>query len=168
MKFQDIPKIKNSHYHVDIPWGGLQDHLDRYLKYYNLELDPDFQRGHVWSENQQIAYVEYILREGMSGREIYFNCPNFMGNSDDVGPMQLVDGKQRITAVLRFLNNEIKAFDYYFNEFEDRLPLMCGFSVHINNLKSKKDVLQWYIDLNSGIAHTEEEIKKVKNMMERI
>ena len=38
-----------------------------------LQLNPEFQRGHVWTEEQQIAWVEYYLRGGKSGNTIYLN-----------------------------------------------------------------------------------------------
>lgn len=73
-----------------------------------MQLNPDFQRGHVWIENQQIKYIEYILRGGKTARVIY-----------------------------------------------------------LNNLKTRKEVLQWYLEFNSyGTIHTEEEINKVKKLLE--
>lgn len=41
--------------------------------------------------------------------------------------------------------------------------------VNINNLKSKKEVLQWYIDMNAGgTPHTNEEINRIKKMIETL
>ena len=38
--------------------------------------------------------------------------------------------------------------------------------VYINNLKTKNEVLQWYIEMNDGgTPHTKEEIDRVKQMM---
>lgn len=40
---------------------------------------------------------------------------------------------------------------------------------HINDLKSKKEVLQWYLDMNAGgTPHTSEEIERVKKMIEEL
>lgn len=138
--------------------------------WYGLQLNPDFQRGHVWTEEQQVKYVEYILRGGKSAKIIYLNKPSWQGgecgNYDD---FVCVDGLQRITAVLRFLNNEIKAFGYYYNEYEDKLPFEVDLLININNLKTEKEVLQWYVDLNEGgTPHTSEEIDKVKQMIEKL
>jgi uncharacterized protein with ParB-like and HNH nuclease domain len=165
MKFQDIPQMTQARYRVDLTWKYLQDSLKRYDKDYGLDLDPDFQRAHVWTEAQQIAYVEYQLRGGISGKDIFFNCPGFQGNRNKVGPMVLVDGKQRLNAIALFLQNEIPAFGCYLKDYEDRLYSLLSLSVHINNLDSYQAVLQWYLDLNSGIAHTQEELDKVRKMM---
>ena len=41
--------------------------------------------------------------------------------------------------------------------------------LNVNNLKSEKEVLQWYIDMNAGgTPHTSEEIKRVKKMIEEL
>jgi hypothetical protein len=39
--------------------------LDRYVAM-GLQLNPEFQRGNVWTEEQQIKYIEYRLRAVIS------------------------------------------------------------------------------------------------------
>lgn len=39
----------------------------------------------------------------------------------------------------------------------------------INNLKTEKEVLQWYIDMNAGgTPHIKSEIERVKKMIENL
>lgn len=41
--------------------------------------------------------------------------------------------------------------------------------LNVNNLKSEKEVLQWYIDMNAGgTPHTNEEIERVKQMIKEL
>lgn len=149
-----------SKYRVDMPW----DMIFEFINKHNFNINPDFQRDYVWDTKNKTKYIEHILKSGPSGKEIYFNHPGWM--KDFEGEGVLVDGKQRINAVLEFLNNMIPAFGYYFDEFEDKLPFtVATFSVHINDLKDKKDVLQWYLDLNSGVPHNRSDIKKVEEML---
>lgn len=79
-----------------------------------------------------------------------------------------VDGLQRITSIQRFINNEIKVFGSFYKEYEDPRSLNTkGLIFHVNNLKTKKEVLQWYIDMNTGgTLHTAEEIKRVKKLID--
>jgi hypothetical protein len=109
--------------------------------------------------------VEYILKGGMSGRDIYFNCPGWMISFE--GDFVLVDGKQRLNALMLFLQNKISVFGYRLKEFEDKMTTMNSLNFHINNLKTKREVLQWYLEMNSGgVVHTKKELDKVRNLLE--
>lgn len=166
MRFQDIPQISTANYSANIAWHGLKDKLGSMWGNIDREviLDPDYQRGHVWTKKQQIAYLEYSLRGGISGRDIYWNCPGWMG--DFRGPMELVDGKQRINAVLKFMDNKIKVFSHYFLEYTDRIDFTRHqFLFHVNNIEKRADIIQWYLDLNSGTPHTRKDIRKAEELL---
>lgn len=65
MRFQDIPKFTpDGSYQVDIPLAFLERNLASYDEAYGLHLNPDFQRGNVWSEEQQIKWLEFFFRGG--------------------------------------------------------------------------------------------------------
>ncbi|WP_411685026.1 DUF262 domain-containing protein [Aeromonas caviae] len=165
MRFRDIkPLIDSGGYAIDVGLNYLKTTIDEYLEY-GLELNPDFQRGHVWNEKQQTKFVEFLLRGGRSGLDIYLNHPNWQSGGD--GWFVCVDGLQRITACLSFLNNEVKVFNHYYHEFEDRLPHSARLRIHVNSLKTREEVLEWYIQLNSGgTIHSDEEIERVKRLLE--
>jgi uncharacterized protein with ParB-like and HNH nuclease domain len=169
-RFRDIPQFTAwGGYAVHIPWCMLQDHLFKFLKEFNLDMDPDFQRGYVWTTEQKIRFVEYGLRGGKSGMDILTNCPGWQGRGD-LGDFVLVDGKQRINAVLGFVNNEFPVFGkYYFRDFTDTMDLIRSrFYLHVNDLETREQVLQWYLDLNSGgTVHTEEDLDKVKKLLKK-
>jgi hypothetical protein len=156
-------------YRVNIPWDYLEDNLDRYMNDRGgtalLDLEPDFQREHVWTTEQQIKYVEYILQGGMSGREIYFNCVGWM--KDWKGPFVIVDGKQRLHAARQFIANKLPVFNgFYRKDIEGRLSMNAQFIFAINDLKTHAEVLKWYLEMNTGgTPHTPEEIAKVKAML---
>ena len=161
-------KTTPANYRVNIEWEYLEGTIESYLnkKLAPLNIDPDFQRGHVWTEAQQIAYLEFKFSGSSGSNEIQLNCPGWM--NDFRGPFELVDGKQRLNAVLKFLKNEIKIFGYLRKEIEGRIPSYCEFVFHINNLSNRYDVLKWYIELNSGgTPHTQEELNKVKKLIEK-
>lgn len=166
-KFRDIPRFTDSgSYRIDVDWDTLEVVVGNYLDRYKLDMNPDFQRGHVWTEAQQICYIEFRLRGGISGCDILFNAPNWQGGGK-VGQMVLVDGKQRLQAVRRFMDNEIPVFGSFLNEFTDRPRFQhARFSFHVNDLPTRAEVLQWYVDLNAGgIAHTNEEIDRVRKLL---
>ncbi|MEG2289551.1 MAG: DUF262 domain-containing protein [Clostridium sp.] len=170
MKFKEIPQlITDGDYEVAVHLGHTESTIQSYIEDYGLELNPDFQRGHVWTEQQQIAYVEFMLRGGKTSRVIYFNCYNFR-NGTATQPIVCVDGLQRLTAIRKFLNNEIKVFGCCIDEFEDKKEMLRGVYIkfNINELPTKKDVLKWYLQMNTGgTPHSKEEIDRVKSILER-
>ena len=165
MRFRDIPPFTMAHYKVDVSLEEIEHTLASYQEQ-GLELEPDFQRGHVWTEKQQIRYIEYLLREGVSGRAIYFNQPGWM--RDWHGDFVLVDGLQRLTACLRFLRNEIPAFGSYFCEYDGPPPLGARLEFYVNDLPTRAEVLDWYIQLNAGgVVHSDEEIARVRTLLDQ-
>jgi hypothetical protein len=80
----------------------------------------------------------------------------------------IVDGKQRLSAVLDFLDNKIKAFGHLYSEYEDKYFLGgIDFIFKVNNLATKSDVLRWYLDINnSGTPHSTNEIQRVREMLD--
>ncbi len=64
----------------------------------DLLIAPDFQRRNVWKQKQRVELVESIIM-GIPLPVIY------LFESAD-GKKQVVDGRQRITAIIDFLNNE--------------------------------------------------------------
>jgi uncharacterized protein with ParB-like and HNH nuclease domain len=171
MKFKEIKKFPHSSYSVDIEFKYLQHWLDGIKETNELELDPPYQRGHVWNQRQKESYIEYLLKGGMSSRDIYFNHPNW--NTEQVkGPVKLeiVDGKQRLEAALGFMNNKVKAFDHYYNQYEDDIRFSRpGLKVHIATLTNNLDVLEWYASLNfGGTPHSDSEKEKVYGMIHKI
>lgn len=172
IRFKDIPQFtSNGSYQVCYPLTSLVNFIEDEVKEMGLQLNPEFQRGHVWTEEQQISWIEYHLRGGKSGNTIYLNNPFWHGtrlpNKDEYQDYVCVDGLQRITAAQRFVHNEIKVFGSYFKEFEDKIRIIdATINLNVNDLKSEKEVLQWYIDMNSGgTPHTKEEIERVKKIM---
>jgi len=168
MKFSDIPKFPRAHYQIDVEWRRLDWHLALDHDSLPLNLEPDYQRGHVWSDAQRIAYVEYQLMGGEAGKNIITNCPNWE-YGDKMGPYELVDGLQRITAARMFMHNQIKAFGHYYKDFEDPLRLHeANFKWQVMTLPTRADVLKLYLLINSGgVVHSPEEIERVRKLLEK-
>lgn len=135
-----------------------------------LQLNPDFQRGHVWTVAQQTAYVEFLLRGGTSGLDLYLNCPSWHGHVEPgaYDEFVVVDGLQRFTAIAAFLDGDIPAFGSLYPEFEDEPDLVRNsILVHVNDLRSRAEVLQWYVEMNAGgTPHSDAEIARVRRMLD--
>ena len=168
MKFADIPQLtRDGHYRVNQSWQYLEDTLQRYQEAHGINLEPDFQRSHVWTKEQQTKYVEFSLRGGVGSSDIRFNCVGWM--KDFRGPFVIVDGKQRLEAVRRFLRNDLPIFGgHLLSDFEDHMWILRpDFIFVINDLSTRADVLQWYLDINAGgVVHTQDELANVRKLLD--
>lgn len=168
MKFSDIPKYtRPSNYTVNVSWSFLEKYLQGLRDDFGscFEMEPDFQRGHVWTPSQQTAYVEHILAGGKSGRDVYFNAIGW--DTARVGWLCCVDGLQRLTAVRGFLADKVPAYGHLFSQYEDKMRWTeHDFVVHINNLDTRAEVLKWYLEMNAGgTPHTHDEIERVRRLL---
>lgn len=134
-----------------------------------FDLDPPYQRDHVWSEDHQKAFVGYWLEGGTVPLIIFRNC-------GDLKPYEVVDGKQRITAWHRWWKNEIPAIllngrEVWKKDF-DETELRFVNSERIQSIvvdASDKEILEIYLKLNSsGIVHTQDELQKVRDMLSQM
>jgi len=145
--------------------------LEDYVDNLGLDLNPDFQRGHVWTLDQQIRFLEFIMRGG--------KCPPILFNNTEwnrsfKGDFVIVDGKQRLTAILDFLDNKFPIFSekdpdsvgYYNRDFDYAGAEITTF---VNDLRTRKQVLNWYLNLNGGyIQHSKEELERVKELRDSL
>lgn len=168
IRFRDVPQfIQHGSYECDVSPDRLIVNIEEFVSRDGLQLDPDFQRGHVWSEAQQRAFIEFFLKGGKTARVLYFNKPSWHhAPRTDYNDFVIVDGKQRYEAWRKFIKNELKVFGSYFKEYQDGIRLMNTMKMNINDLQTKAEVLQWYIDFNSGgVVHTDDEINRVKKLL---
>jgi hypothetical protein len=163
--FAAIPqRIRDGDYQVNVPFDYIEEWIERNQKeagMSKLNLDPDFQRPHVWTKTQQKNWLEYWFSGGRSGRIIYFNYPGWM--RDYQGDFVLVDGKQRLEAFRAFKHNELKVFGSFYREFTDK-PRMANLDLlfNVNCLRTRKEVLAWYLQMNAGgTPHSRKEINRV-------
>jgi len=175
---EDVDSYPLGLYSVDMQFS----YLIQFIEEHGFDLDPDFQRGHVWSTQQQSAYIEHVLRGGKDKLDIYFNDPDWNQDAPtEYKDKVIVDGKQRLNAFINFGNNELPVFeppvfgDYYAQNIF-KTPKHKGliveshrfsFKIFIGCMPTRADVLKWYLQINSGgVVHTTEEIERVKKLLE--
>lgn len=75
---------------------------------------------------------------------------------------------QRITAIRKFIKGELNVFGIKHDELPIRVILRdLRIVIQLYEFKNKKDLLQFYLDLNSGgTAHTEVELNRVRSLMD--
>ena len=90
-----------------------------------LDLKPPYQRNPVWQERQKCSLVETILKE-MPIPEIFVEVDTSAQGEQEWG---VIDGQQRIRAILQFMGNELDPNEQDFNEFPlDKLDAQSPWS----------------------------------------
>ncbi len=112
-----------------------------------LELRPDFQRNEVWSKAAQIMLIDTIIR-GIPIPKIYIKSIMNDGNTYRV----VIDGQQRLTAILKFVQGELPLKKPYEGEYEGKT---------FNELPGdiQNEILRYKIDINEIFNPTDEEIR---------
>lgn len=170
MNISDIPKFANiTNNSESVPLSNLKLRLDLWDKDYGLDLNPLFQRGHVWKLEYKIKFVEFILKGGKAPM-IMFNSPAYGNKSSNLSDIiLLVDGKQRISALLEFLDNKIPVFNGFYRKDIVGIEMLLKrrfITVCVNLLTTHKEILEWYVEINEGnVAHSEEELLRVKKLL---
>jgi uncharacterized protein with ParB-like and HNH nuclease domain len=114
-----------------------------------LELQPDFQRNEVWSKVAQIALIDTILRN-IPMPKIYIKSIIREEQTYRV----VIDGQQRLTAILAFVENKLKlktphiSFAEYNSRTFSELPE-----------ETRNQVLSYNLDFNEIFNPTDDELR---------
>ena len=141
-----------------------------YLKDYDMPL----QRGLVWSTEQKQGFIKSILQRSYIPRISVIEYVE-----GDFKRLEIIDGKQRINAVLAFLRGEFPILDVEGNpHFYAELPkeIQLGitkfhFDVNINYYYpdepiSDKDKIEWFQYLNfTGTVQDYAHMEKLKSKL---
>jgi hypothetical protein len=141
------------------------------------DLNPDYQRDNVWTLRQKELFVGSFLEECLIP-PVYVQRYESEKNYPEGGrdgwldlPCEIIDGKQRIQALLDWLDGKIEAevtcgdrICYSDLDAVDRRRLPFLKVVYLDIPRSAR--LEFYLRINrGGTVHTEAEIQKVRNLL---
>jgi hypothetical protein len=139
------------------------------------DLNPVYQRGNVWTDRQAEQFMGHMLGGGAVG-PLLLN----MGHGNPDHPVdccdEVIDGKQRITAAVRWVKGEIAAEMYdgrrvYLRDFDERAALyvtgMTGLHFEVQYFKlTLVERMELYLRLNrGGTVHSDDEIERVRALL---
>ncbi len=157
----------------DIRFSYSQRHLESlfYLQYRDvgLDLNPDYQRGNVWTQEQKVDLIDSIFRNIDIGKFTIIKR-EYRENFDFL--YEVLDGKQRIIAVSEFFEGR---FTYMGRRYQDLHPHdqhhFKNYAIsyaEINPLNDEQKY-RYFLKLNTtGVAHDEEHLGKVRKMWEKV
>jgi hypothetical protein len=165
-QYEDGIRVSSS---VNVPWYSL---AEREVGMHDFDLNPDYQRGPVWSEHQQRRYLGHCLTGGESPPIYVYRDRNKYD-----APQEVVDGQQRLRAIYAFIGGQVPAEVYHkgawielwWKDFDevDRRSRFLDAKVTFGDW-SREDRLRFYLRLNSGgVTHPAEELDRVRAMLLR-
>ena len=169
-----VNPIQEPEYSIPVGLRYLEEQLKDWEEQANrvggvLELIPDFQRGHVWSKEQQVRYVENFYRR-MAPKNIKFITGEWMRtqpHEEYMNNIYCLDGLQRLTAVRSFMREEFKVFgDLTYQDLRRRYDSRAYMVFEVYTAATKRDAVQLYLDLNTGgTPHSQEELDRVRQLL---
>lgn len=138
------------------------------LNYYHfgIDMNPDYQRGYVWDLEDKRKLIDSIFKEAKIGLFVLNKKP-----FSPTGPQsEIIDGKQRLTAIIEFIEDRFDYKGYKWSELQkaDR----DRFRTHMIEMAEleeadEKTILRTFLKINrTGRAITEEHLNKVEKMLE--
>lgn len=121
-----------------------------------LELNPDFQRGSVWSPTARTFLIDTILRQ-LPVPKVYLRTKIDVATKKSV--REVVDGQQRLRAILDFAEDKLclskRASEFsgkrYSDLSEDQQEIFLSYPIAVDQLvnATTDDVLEVFARLNS-------------------
>ena len=101
----------NDHITQDTITSDIQ-FLIKYISENQLDLNPIYQRGYVWTIEQKKSFIKALI-QGQTTLK-----PTYLYNNVQVNePMyEVLDGKQRINAVISYMKHEFSINDLYYRD----------------------------------------------------
>ena len=173
------PWSKQANYSAHLPVDDLLRSIGNYTRkecggvpntwqeYFKLAV-PAFQRSNdKWNLQMKIKFVENVLCGHRSTISLFT-----IDNSRDpsLRDSKNLDGLQRLTALSDFLQDKFAVFgDYKFSDLEgDRVFKGMGVNIEMQifNFSNEAEAVQFYIDMNENITHSNDDIEKAKCYLE--
>lgn len=143
--------------------------VSSYIINFGVDFNPSYQRGLVWDLVDEQKLIESIFNRVDIGKFVFIH----LGYSGNIG-YEILDGKQRLTALYRFYTDQFTYKGYYYSELPWKLKYIfedTSVAVAVtkkDNLK-EKDILNYFLKLNTSgkpmdISHLDKIEKRFKEL----
>ena len=139
--------------------GQFGDHITQ-------DMVPEFQRDNdKWDRSRQISFIENVVMGLRSKIQLYVINEDF--RNYHYQKCKIIDGLQRTTAIKDFAQGKFKIFGDNIS-FDDVCSERLGgmMAIEIFHFEDEKEACQFYIDVNKGITHSEEDIIRAQNFLD--
>jgi len=166
-KYQENTKadlIKNTDLELYYSQRSMRDLITKSY-FFGVDFSPEYQRDYVWELEDKISLIDSIFNNVDIGKFVFIKndiMNNYM--------YEILDGKQRLRAILDFYEDRFQYEGKYFSDLSIReQDFIEDYSITIAEVDniSKKQILRFFIKLNrSGKVMSKEQLAKVEKMLE--
>lgn len=156
--------------------------LKFFLKNYKIDFDVflptknmNLQRGLVWTDLQKQELILSVFKQKFGSHNGVRLIPPFHAVKLSDTEFQIIDGKQRLTTIISYYNNEfpieINGEKYFYNDLDRQLQnAISGFSVELiikynydDDPVTDEDKISWFELINySGTPQEKSHLNKLK------
>lgn len=134
-----------------------------YAYHLGLDLEADYQREKIWTLSDKVDLIDSIFNNYDIGKFTFIE-------KGDSKPLEVLDGKQRILAILDFYEDKFEYNGYKFSDLcskDQKYFKKYNISWGETENLSKEQILKYFIKLNTtGRVMSKKHIDKVKKMLE--
>jgi len=127
---------------------------------------PDYQRGYVWTEQDKVNYIQSAFEDRDLGKFVFVEDTSYKEYR-----LEVLDGKQRMSALLDFTCSLISYKGVYWHELSKRDRRSFGdrmvqYATIDRNRYSRADLLKLFLEVNAaGVPQTEEHLDFVRELL---
>lgn len=156
--------IKNS----DLKMQFIQQTIDSLFNrvyLFGVDFEPEYQRRFVWELEDKIALIDSIFNNVEIGKFVFIH----LGYEGDIA-YEILDGKQRLRALLDFYEDRFKYKGKYFNDLSIReQQFFEDYPVSVAETRdeiTREQKLRYFLKLNrAGHVMAKEQLEKVEEML---
>lgn len=150
-------------------------HLLEMYKNGELFMGPVYQRDFVWTKEQKQLYIKNLFEDKASIKPTFIEYSETLEDGTSKRLAEVLDGKQRIKALIDFYNNEFDVEGLYYKDlhykdqfFFERLNVVY---TRIMNREGRKDLkletkIQLFLEINMlGTRMSDEDLKKAQSLL---
>lgn len=141
-----------------------------------LFMDPVYQRDFVWTKEQKQLYIKNLFEDNAVIKPTFVEYSETLEDGTRRRVAEVLDGKQRIKALIDFYNNEFDVEGLYYKDlhyrdqfFFERLDVVY---TRIMNREGRKDLkletkIQLFLEINMlGTRMSDEDLKKAQSLLQ--
>lgn len=158
--------IKNSDLRIQFMQQEISSLFSK-VYHFGVDFEPEYQRNFVWNLEDKVALIDSIFNNVEIGKFVFIHLP-YGGQYS----YEILDGKQRLRALLDFFEDRFQYKGKYFSNLSIREQhFFKNYSVSVAETRdelTREQKLRYFLKLNkNGHVMAQEQIEKVEKMLEQ-